>query len=444
MTRMLLIRVAAALMMASPTAAAQTASAEQTQPLPASRYMDPVHGLSLGDAVALALRQEPAIRATRTGIDVAVGRRQQAALRANPTATVERRGEPGGTDNQTMVGLQLPLELFRRGARISAAEREIDVMRFDVADRERLVAGDVRFRYGAALAAIRELAVLEELVGAAGKQLDVVAARAREGSVPPLERDLLDVEVRRLRADQRLQTGRVDTALLELKRVLGLAPDAPLTLSETLDALITRESALAAAPIPDNVIRARPDVRGAEARIEAADAAIRQSASEGRVDVTVFGTYMRMDAGFMQRGFGPDGHIERVRGVFNYVTGGAMIMVPLFNRNQGAIAAARAARAGAEARRDAALLQARTEAAAAATDEASARDVAAQYRDGIRPAARRNLDVVSETFALGRATVFEVLNEQRRYLEVERAYTEALRLVFEARTRLQLAAGDMR
>jgi cobalt-zinc-cadmium efflux system outer membrane protein len=158
----------------------------------------------------------------------------------------------------------------------------------------------------------------------------------------------------------------------------------------------------------------------------------------------VFGSYMRMDAGFPQMGFAPSGGIERVRGMFNYFAGGAMVMVPLLNRNQGAVAAARAERVGAEATRDAAILQARADVAAARTEDVSAQDSVREYRDAVRPIARRNLDVVAETFTLGRATVFDVLNEQRRYLEVEKAYTDALRSAFEARTRLQLALGVVR
>ena len=444
MMRTLFIVLAVAVAIPSSVAGQAPAAAGAQPPLQSSRYVDPAAGLSLDDAIALALRQEPAIRAARTEVDVAAGRRQQAGLRANPTASVEYRDEPGGTDQQTMFGAQLPLELFRRGARVAVAEREIDVARLEVADRERLLAANVRARYGAALVAIRELTVIEELVGAAAKQLELLTARAREGAAPPLERDLLDVEVRRLRADQRLQAGRVDAALVELKRVLGLVPDAALTLRDSLEARVIFESSAALPAAGDDAVRARPDVRAAEARIEAADAAVRQSESEGRVDVTLFGSYMRMDAGFMQRGFAPDGSLERVRGVFNYVTGGAMVMVPLFNRNQGAIAAARAERSGAEAVRNATMLQARAEAAAARIDDVSTREAVAQYREGIRLAARKNLDVVSETFALGRATVFDVLNEQRRYLEIELAYTDALRSAFQARTRLQLAAGDIR
>lgn len=444
-----MIVTSAAMLLAAARGDAQTLPAPppvQIAPPAYGRYVDPAGGVSLEEAIALALKQEPSLRAARTDIEAAVARRQQAALRANPTATFERREEPGGTDNQTSIGLQLPLELFRRGARIAAADREVGVWRSEVADRERRLAADVRARYGEVLVGIRELVVLDELLAATQRQLELVGARAKEGAAPPLERDLLDVEVRRLVSDRRLQVGRVDAGLVELKRIVGLAPDAPMTVRETLEAVVTRESA---APVQDPadtdaVIRKRPDVLNAEARISAADARIRQSASEGRFDVSIFGTYMRMDAGFPQTGFAPGGGLERVRGLFNYVAGGAMVMIPLLNRNQGAVAAARAEHAGAAAARDAAVLQALADLAAARIEDASAREVVAQYLAGAQRLARQNLTVVGQTFELGRATVFDVLTEQRRYLEVEKSFTDALRSAFEAHTRLHLALGDLR
>jgi outer membrane protein TolC len=40
--------------------------------------------------------------------------------------------------------------------------------------------------------------------------------------------------------------------------------------------------------------------------------------------------------------------------------------------------------------------------------------------------------------------VFAVLAEQRRFLDVERAYTDALRAAYEARTDLRRATGEVR
>jgi len=447
MRHKVMIMTGVAILLAAARGAAQTPPPPvQIAPPLSAGYMDAASGLSLEDAVALALQQEPSMRAARTDVDAAVARRRQAALRANPTATFERRTEPGGTDNQTSIGVQLPLELFRRGARITVAEHEIGVTRQDVADRERQLAAEVRGRYGDVLAAIRELTVLDGLLVAVQRQFELVAARAKEGATPPLERDLLDVEARRLVADRRLQAGRVDATLVRLKRIIGLAPDAPTSIRGTLEAVVAREST-SPALIPadaDSAARQRPDVLAAEARIQTADARIQQSVNEGRFDVSVFASYMRMDAGFPQMGFASGGGLERVRGLFNYAAGGAMVTIPLLNRSQGAVAAARAERAGAAAARDAAVLQAETDLAAGRIEDASAQEAVAYYRDGVQRLARQNLDVVGQTYALGRATVFDVLAEQRRYLDVEKSYTAALRFAFEARTRLRLALGDRR
>jgi cobalt-zinc-cadmium efflux system outer membrane protein len=151
-----------------------------------------------------------------------------------------------------------------------------------------------------------------------------------------------------------------------------------------------------------------------------------------------------MQAGFMQRGFGPDGHLEPVGGTMHYLSGGVMLMLPLFNRNQGDIAAAAAQRAGATAALEATRLEAASELASAQAADARARAAVGLLSGGARDLALRNLDVVRQTYALGRATVFDVLAEQRRYLEYERAYTDALRMAFEARTALLKASGGVR
>ena len=66
------------------------------------------------------------------------------------------------------------------------------------------------------------------------------------------------------------------------------------------------------------------------------------------------------------------------------------------------------------------------------------------YGGGAQALARQNLVVVGQSYELGRVTVFEVLAERRRYLDVERAYTEALRAAYEARTALKRALGEGR
>jgi cobalt-zinc-cadmium efflux system outer membrane protein len=411
----------------------------------AGRFLDPVNGLSLEQAIARAIEQEPSLRVARSQVEVAQGTKIQASLRPNPSVSFEWREEPGGTDNLTTVGVEWPLGLFRRDGRIAVADREVTTAQLAVVDRQRVLAAEVRTRYGDVLATIRDLALFDEIVAATQNQFDLLRSRVEQGASPPLERDLLDVELRRVQAERLLQTARAETAVFELKRVLGMNADAALTVRDTFEGLVQRESAVAL-PVRDTstAVEQRADVREAAARIDTAVAKIDRAQSDGRFDVSLFGNYMRMDAGFPQRGFAPDGALERVRGQFNYWSAGAMLTIPVLNRNQGEVAVARAERAGATAAHEATRLAAEAEVASARARDERAQEAVKIYGSGAQALARQNLAVVGQSYELGRVTVFEVLAERRRYLDVERAYTDALRAAYEARTALNRALGEGR
>ena len=411
----------------------------------AGRFVDPANGLSLEQAIARAIEQEPSLRAARSQVEVAQGTKLQASLRPNPSFSFERRDEPGGTDNLTTVGVEVPLDLFRRSGRIAVANREVTAALLSAADRERLLAAEVRTRYGDLLATIRDLAIVDDIVAATQNQFDLLRSRVEQGASPPLERDVLDVELRRVQADRLLQAGRTESAMFDLKRILGMKADATLTVRDTFEDLVQRESAVRPA-VRDTAttVDQRADVREAAARIETAAAKIDRAESQGRFDVSLFANYMRMDSGFPQRGFAPDGGLKRVRGQFNYWSAGAMVTIPVLNRNQGDVAVARGERTGAAAAYDAARLTAEAELASARARDEHAREAVKIYGAGAQVLARQNLAVVGQSHELGRVTVFEVLTERRRYLDVEHAYTEALRAAYEARTALNWALGEGR
>jgi cobalt-zinc-cadmium efflux system outer membrane protein len=420
---------------------ASTAAAQRVEGL-ASSYVDPVDGLTLDQAIGQALEREPSLRAARAGIDVATGLERQASLRTNPSVALERRQVPGGLDRQSMVTVQWPLELFRRGPRMEVAAYQRDVAAASAADRERLLAAEARARYGQLLVSIRRLAVLDELVAVVSEQYRLVSARVMEGAAPALDRDLLDVELRRWRADRLVAQGRTDAAVVALNRVRGLPPDAQLRIRHRLADVVARARVLDGADAVDEA--ARPDVRAAAAAVDASEARRDAARADGRIDVSLMGGYARMQSGFMLRGVGPDGGLAPIRNRMNAFTAGVMVMVPLFNRNQGAVAAASAERSAAEAALEAVRLDVRADVASAAVVDRRAREALELFTAGARELAQRNLAVVQQTYELGRVTVFDVLTEQRRYLAFEDAYTDALRLAFEARTSLLSARGEVR
>lgn len=409
----------------------------------ASPYVDPVNGLGLDDVIARALAQEPSLRASRSQIDVTRGLREQAGLRPNPSASFAQQQEPSGADNQTHIELEWPLDLFRRDGRIGVADREIEVARYAIANRERTLAADVRMKYGDVVAALRTLSVTEQLLAATSRQRTVIAARVDQGAAPPLDRDMLRVEVQRLEADRLIQIGTVDQQLIELKRLMNLAPDAPLLLRDSLEALV-RERPGPPATSDAGAPKTRPDVEEAEARVRVGEAQVDRAHREGRPDVSVIGSYTRMNAGFPQQGLSPIGGLEPIRNVFHYVSVGAIVTLPFHNRNQGTVTAAEAERNGAVALLEAARLAAQSEIAAARSRDGHARQALDAYTGDTMTLARQNLDVVRQTYELGRGTLLDALNEQRRYLDVERAYTDVLREAYQARQALRAALGEVR
>jgi cobalt-zinc-cadmium efflux system outer membrane protein len=420
------------------------AQTQQTTPTSAGSYVDPVGGLTLADAVGRALEHEPGLRAERSQIGVAQGWRGQAALRPNPAVSFFQQQEPGGADNQTRVELQWPLDLFRKTGRVEVADREVEVAQNAASDRERTLAAEVRLAYGQVAAALRTLSVTEQLLEVTGRQLTLISSRVEQGATPPLDRDLVRVEVQRLQAERSLQAGAVERRLVELKRLLGMPVDASLTLRTALEDLVRQEVMPGANPTESDAVTRRPDVLEAEARVRVAEAQIDRAQREGRPDMNLFGMYMRMDAGFPQQGFSSTGALEPIRSVFHYVSVGAMVTLPVLSRNQGAVAAAEAERTGAAARVEAARLSAQSEIATARLRDEHARRALGAYTVDAIALAQQNLVAIRQTYDLGRGTLLDVLNEQRRYLDVERAYTDVLREAYEARQTLKAALGEVR
>jgi cobalt-zinc-cadmium efflux system outer membrane protein len=407
--------------------------------------IDPAQGVTVNQLVERALDRAPQILAARSEIDVARGDLVQARLRPNPTVSSSRQEQLRGTDNQTMFEIEWPLDVFRRSGRLTVAERAVEATTLSVEDRERLHAAAVREQAGRVLTAARTLAVTDDLLALNRRTRDLLQARVKEGASPPLDLNLAEVEVRRIEAQRPRQVAAERMHLLELKALVGLPPDAPLALRDDLEAAVRAESAAPPAGTNrDDALGRRADVREASARARLASARAQQMRREGRFDLSLYGNYSRMDFSFPQRAFDPAGSIVPIRGLFHNVSVGAMVMVPFSDRKQGAIAAADAEHRRAEQAAAARELAARAEIAAAIVRDTEARKAVELYAAGARELARRNLEVVREAYELGRSALFDVFAEQRRYLELESAYTDALSEAYQARTALRRALGEVR
>jgi cobalt-zinc-cadmium efflux system outer membrane protein len=352
--------------------------------------------------------------------------------------TALRQEQMGGADNQTNVEVEWPLQLGRRPARIAAAEREVDVARGSVAERERVLANAVRAQAGRVLATRRIVAIADEALTSTRSLRDLLERRASEGAIPQLEANLSSLEMWRIEADRAFAVAEADVAAIELRTLLGLPADAPLALGESLEAIVRAPADEPAA------VAARADLLEAQARVALADARIDAARGEGGLDASVFGGYSRMRFGFEQLGLSHTGAHVPIQGIFHNVAVGTTLTVPLWNRNQGAIAAAEAERDAARALVAARELAGRAEIEAAAVRDREARRAVELYGASIRALAQRNADVMLEAYELGAVPLTDLLDNQRRYLDIERTYTDTLLKAYDARVALRRARGEIR
>ena len=339
-----------------------------------------------------------------------------------------------------MVEGMLPLELGgRRGARIRVAERELAVREKAVEDRERLVAAEVRMKFGEALADTLKLKFTEDVIESALQEFRLVQARVTEGKTAPLEENITLVEVNRLRSTRETAAGRTEIAFLELRNMLGMKPEEPMRIRGDFDNLVVPLPILA--DTTANALQTRPDLAGLRGMEDLGTARIEQAKADGRLDASVNSGYQRMNSSFPLNGLTDTGQLRSIQDIFHFFTFGVTFEVPVLNRNQGAVEAAVAMREAARNRREFGELIVRREMATAFARYESSAKAMEIFRVGVRGQASANLDVVRQTYELGARNLIEYLIEERRYIDIENEFVDMQFAVYQAKVEM-LWAGN--
>lgn len=390
-----------------------------------ARYFDPQNGLSADAAVAYALNNNAELAAMKKEAEAGAALVRQARLRANPSLEISGTRQIAGMDKSLMVQGALPLELGGRvGARVRVAERELEIREQAFAERQRQVAADVRIKFGESLAAVSKLKFTEEILDVATQNWQLVSAGVAEGRRPPLEQNMEAVELNRIRAMRETSEGDVEVRLLELRNLIGMAPDQPILLRGDFENLL--RSLEPQPEASERAIQTRPDLLGARAVERLAAARLDQARAEGRIDADVMLGYQRMRSGFPLLGFQETtGALLPIDSKFQFFTFGVTLKLPVRNRNQGLIAAAILEEDAARSRREFGELTIRREVAAAYARYNRAVRAEQIYRVGVRDQAAANLNVVRQTYEVGSKTLLDYIADQRRFIETEREFIDS-------------------
>jgi cobalt-zinc-cadmium efflux system outer membrane protein len=402
-------------------------------------YFDPVQGSSSVDLVRRALASNGELAAARLDVERARARLRQAGLRPNPSVDFEQttgRFTGAAGERETSIGVSIPLELGgRRSRRIDLAKAEVEAAEAEIANRERQLTNEVRTSYAEALAALRELQITENLNDIDIQTVRFVQVRVNEGESAPIELNLLRVEVDRLRSRRALVEGRLKAELLKLKVIAGLSADDSLRLREALDTpgLPLPPSSVEAAV--EIALRTRPDLKLARLTEEVAQAGLRLARAESFPDVTPFTKYS------VGRSVFDDTPVGVLTDRDKLLSFGVSIGIPVFNRNQGSKAEAALTISQAEKRRQFLEQVVRSEVASAYERYEAARNAVQAYEQGVIARSNDNIKAIRAAYQIGEFRITDLLVEQRRLVDSQREFTEALTEQYRALADIQAALG---
>jgi cobalt-zinc-cadmium efflux system outer membrane protein len=378
--------------------------------------------LTLEAALARARQQNPAIASARARIEEARGRlRGASTLRDNPVleSAIGRRSQ-SGTPADLDVGLSQTLELGgRRGARVAGAQAEVAREVASADDTARTVLRQVADGFLRAVHAEQRVNVARAAETHAADVHRIAERRHSAGDIAVLEVNVAASAQARARSEVLTAQASRAVALGELRVLLNLAPEEPLSVSGELGERRSYE-------LGELMARAfqRPDLRALEAELGAAEAEI------------------RLGRGFAWPDVSPAIRYERDEGK-RVLWGGLTVTLPFFNRGQElrAVGEARAQRIRSEI---GSLKHAVQNEIKTALEAYLLRLQAADELRATLGALDDNEDLVRRSYAAGQIGLAELLLVRREVLETRLAALDRLLDAAQAASELESRAGMLR
>ncbi|WP_176041200.1 TolC family protein [Burkholderia stabilis] len=363
--------------------------------------------LTLPDALAVAARNNPALRGARADVDASAGALMQAGARPNPEVSFLQEGFRRAERTSTAL-INQTIELGgKRSARLDVASYGREAANASLDEQGAVVRADVIAAFYGLLAAQRQLQVTEESAAIAARSADLAGRRAQAGKVSPVEATKAQVAAAGVQIEVVTARGRVEVAREKLNAVMGEARGDRLAVLGDLEAVPPVEPLPALTAQLDDA----PLARIARAEMLRSNAAVSLERARRIPDVTISAGVKRVTTGGV-----PD----------NQAVVGVSIPIPLFNTNKGALLEAthKAERANADLDRERTRL--RLELTQAYANFEAAAQEAQRLKADILPAARLALDAMSRGYELGKFSFLDVLDAQRTLFQGQSQYVRAL------------------
>jgi len=374
----------------------------------------PAGALTLDDVRTRALAASPELVSGESEIRAREAHARQAGLPPNPELRTDLENVGGTGDREsfeeteTTVRLSQRIELGgKRGKRRRVAELGQALAGWDLEATKLAVVANATKAFAHALAAEARLRLADDLAATARRSAEAVATRIKAGGAPPAEA----ARARVASAQSDITRQRAARAVVSTRRQLA-ATWGDMDVTARLEGRLDQMSPLPTLPDLEARLDATPELARWTTELDERTSTMALEEAGRIPDVTV--------------GAGPRYFSDNDDTAFVFELS---VPLPVFDRNQGAIAEAAHRLEKARADRDAAARNARTTLASAWADLAAAHDQATSLRDAVVPAATRALDVVRAAYGQGALSFDDVLDAQRTLFELRVQYVDALEAV---------------
>lgn len=390
--------------------------------------------MSLETLEGMATQRNPTLAQAEAAIRAAEGRRRQAGLFPNPIAGyfLEEFAfrSPGETAEQgAFIEQTIPL-----GGKLSKAQRVFALERDQatiLAEAQRLrVTNSIRVLYYDTLGAQRLVELRDDLSQLAREAVEITKELSNVGQAD--RPDQLEIEIESERAEIDFLRAQNDwmRSWQTLAAMVGnpSLPPARLAGSPEEDLAALNETQLL-----ETLVSQSPDIRVAQAGVERAGAVLARARAERVPDL-----FLRGGLGYNYERFEPvtpSSVAGQRKGLEGRLEVG--VTVPIFNRNQGGIAAAEAELAIAERDLERLQLVLRSQFAWNFREYRNAVQMVERYRTAVVPRAREAYRMYLANFRQMAAAYPQVLIAQRTLFQVEVEYARALVQLRETTVRLR-------
>ena len=391
--------------------------------------------VTLSEILASARENNADLQALRGEQGVVEAARLRAGLRGNPVLELEAStGALTGSPEESTLSIGVSREFLtggKRAKRLAVAEIELERFAARVKEQERLTLLEVKLGYYDLLLAQARMDLAQKSFLLSDQLLQVTRERLAAGDIAELEVNLARVEAGRA-AGARIETERdLVSARQRLLALVGAAPGESLNLAAPPE---PKPLGADLADLKGLALKHRPDLQLAQREKAQGEAELQLAQAEGVPNVTAALGISR------ESSLTSLGALEEKE--TDYLIGLKLsIPIPYFDRNQAGIKEAQS-RASSALRRQSLLRRSiELEVETAQARLAASERALSLYQKEIIPQVRENLALLQEAYRLGEMGIQALIEEQKKFQEVNESHLLAEHQRNSALARLEAALG---